>query len=193
MYCSSIQSDGNLVVLSTCYLHRIFLCEPFRPPYHGLMSGCFIQGEKKMCSHFCLVCRRELMVVRSQGSQICSNTIAACCLQYLCICFLHSSFLLPPSDQKSACPYGYCLFFFCWEEEDQILFQVLELFFLCFQPLTGSTKLTLKKQFWGPKVGSEVYFGHPSKWGIIMTDYFHVGQGLLCADTRYQLSGLPAC
>lgn len=75
-----------------------------------------------------------------------------------------------------------------------MLLKLLELFFLCFQPRSGSTKLTLKKKsFLRLKFGSEVYFGRPSKWRIIITDSFHVGQGQFCADTRYQLSGLPAC
>lgn len=33
MYCSSIQPDMNLLVLSACYFHGIFSCELFLLPY----------------------------------------------------------------------------------------------------------------------------------------------------------------
>lgn len=65
-------------------------------------------------------------------------------------------------------------------------------YFQYFQPRCDSMKLKIK--FPWPKVWFKgIFFGHPSTWGIIATDAFHVGQDRFCADTRYRLSGLPAC
>lgn len=114
MYCSGMQPDINFLILSACYFHVIFLCEPFPLPYPGLMSECFNQGKKRCVATsvwFVGVSRcRDSSSCPKDHRYVLPLQQPAACNTAVAVSRVPTSFC-PVLVSKSACQYRFGVFF----------------------------------------------------------------------------------